>query len=129
MQVTIGEAARHLGISEHTVRRRVSNGQLPGSQVATPQGYTWRVEVNGVEPNPEHIPGPDPSPANGEVDALRELVEALRAQVENQQKQAESEHQQLEAKDSQIRELHILLQQTQAALPAPKEGRRWWRFR
>jgi len=35
---------------------------------------------------------------------------------------------QVEAKDEQIKELHVLLQQSQAALPAPKENRRWWRF-
>ena len=38
------------------------------------------------------------------------------------------EDQQLEAKDGQIRELHVLLQQTEAALPAAKEEQPWWRF-
>lgn len=112
MQVTIGEAARHLGLSEHTVRRRVSNGQLAGSQVATPQGYTWRVEVDEVEPNPETNPGPAPEPTTGEA-ALLELVATLQGE--------------LSAKNGQIQQLHILLQQTQAALPAPKE-KQWWRW-
>jgi DNA-binding Lrp family transcriptional regulator len=45
MQVTISEAARLLGLSEKTVRRRVVRGELPGIQEATPQGYTWFVNV------------------------------------------------------------------------------------
>jgi len=113
MQVTIGEAARYLGLSEHTVRRRVSNGQLPGSQVATPQGYTWRVEV-AEDP-------PSPGPVNGEVELLRELVATLKERMGVQDGE-------LTAKNEQIAELHVLLQQTQAALPAPKENHRWWRF-
>jgi len=95
------------------------------------------IEVDGASPSNRKsatanatVDAPANASANdGEVQALRELLEALRSQVENQQKQAESEHQQLEAKDSQIRELHVLLQQAQAALPAPKENRHfWWRF-
>jgi hypothetical protein len=35
---------------------------------------------------------------------------------------------QLEAKDKQIEQLHVLLQQAQAALPAPRENRPWWRL-
>lgn len=113
MQVTIGEAAQRLGVSEHTVRRRVRNGELPGSQVATPQGYTWRVEI------PEDLP--TPGSANGEIGTLRQLVATLQGRMEAQDSE-------LTAKNEQIRELHVLLQQAQAALPAPKENRQWWRF-
>ena len=69
------------------------------------------------------------APANdGEVLVLRELVETLQAQVQAQQKQLETEGQQLEAKDRQIGELHILMQQAQAALPAAREDHPWWKF-
>jgi hypothetical protein len=34
---------------------------------------------------------------------------------------------QLDSKDRQIEQLHVLLQQAQAALPAPRSGRPWWR--
>ena len=35
----------------------------------------------------------------------------------------------LATKNEQIKELHVLLQQAQAALPAPQENRHsWWRF-
>jgi len=113
MQVTIGEAALRLGVSEHTVRRRVRNGELPGNQVATPQGYTWRVEI------PEDDL-PAPGPANGEIETLWQLVATLHGRVEAQDGE-------LTAKNEQIRELHVLLQQAQSALPVPKENR-WWRF-
>lgn len=115
MQVTISEAAQRLGVSEHTVRRRVRNGELPGSQVATPQGYTWRVEV------PDDSPDPAPKAGDGEVQALRDLIATLQGRMEAQDSE-------LAAKNEQIRELHVLLQQAQAALPAPREDRRWWRF-
>ncbi len=115
MQTTIGEAAQRLGVSEHTVRRRVRSGELPGSQVATPQGYTWRVEV------PDDSPDPTPKAGDGEVRALRELVATLQGRMEAQDSE-------LAAKNEQIRELHVLMQQAQAALPAPKETRPWWRL-
>ena len=49
-------------------------------------------------------------------------VATLQGQVEDQASE-------LTANNEQIRELHFLLQQAQATLPAPKEDRRsWWRF-
>jgi excisionase family DNA binding protein len=113
MQTTIPEAARRLGVSEHTVRRRVRSGELPGKQVATPQGFTWLVDI------PDDLPEPDTS--SGEVQALRELVANLQDRINAQGKE-------LEAKNKQIEQLHVLLQQAQAALPAPRDHRPWWRF-
>ena len=69
----------------------------------------------------------------GEVQALRELIGSLRSQVEAKDREVETRDrqmeilsQQLEAKDRQIGELHVLLQQAQAALPAPRNNRSWW---
>jgi transposase-like protein len=108
MEVTITEAARRLGISERTVRRRLHNGDLPGRQLATPQGFVWTVEM------PDDVPSDQTNgkAADGELEALRELVAVLKDQVET--------------KDQQIKELHVLLQQAQAALPAPRDHRPWW---
>ena len=55
-----------------------------------------------------------------EMTAMKALVARLEAQVSAQQGQ-------LTAKDHQIEQLHVLLQQAQAALPAPR-GRPWWRW-
>ena len=111
MDVTITEAARRLGISERTVRRRLHTGDLMGSQMATPQGFVWTIDL------PEDM---TEDRANGhsssrEVETLKEFVAVLNNQVDT--------------KDQQIKELHILMQQVQAALPAPKaDNRSWWRF-
>jgi hypothetical protein len=104
MQVTIAEAARRLRLSEYTVRRRVRTGELPGVQVATPQGFVWMVEIEDESPD---------TSSSGELTAMRESLALLREQ--------------LVAKDKQIEQLHVLLQQAQAALPAPRNGRPWWR--
>jgi hypothetical protein len=111
MQTTIPEAARRLGVSEHTVRRRVRSGELTGRQVATPQGFTWVVDI------PDGLPEPEAS--SSEVQALRELVANLQDRINAQGKE-------LEAKNKQIEQLHVLLQQAQAALPAPRNNRSWW---
>ena len=71
-----------------------------------------------------HNDGPaDVNAAN--VQALLEsqtaLVSALQAQVQAQQEE-------LAAKNQQISQLHVLLQQAQAMLPAPREGRSWWKW-
>ena len=113
MQVTISEAARLLGISEPTARRRVRSGELPGTQTPTPQGFVWMVELSDDLPL-ESAP-------SGEVAALRELNAQLKAQVEAQGME-------LEARRREVQELHVLLQQAQAALPVPKEDpKSWWR--
>jgi transposase-like protein len=108
MDVTITEAARRLGISERTVRRRLHNGDLPGRQLATPQGFVWTVEMPDDTPNGQS----NGKPTDGEPEALRELVAVLKDQIET--------------KDQQIKELHVLLQQAQAALPSPRDNRPWW---
>ena len=51
--VSIDEAARLLGVSQDTVRRRIRNGELEAHQVARPQGYTWRVEFPDEPANEE----------------------------------------------------------------------------
>ena len=51
--VSITEAAQRLGVSEKTVRRRLSGGTLRGERVSRPQGYTWAVYLDddvGVSP-------------------------------------------------------------------------------
>jgi excisionase family DNA binding protein len=128
MQVRIAEAAKVLRVSEHTVRRRLAKGELTGIQVAMGTGgFQWMVDL------PDELQMD--SPESGEIGALRELiatlndqVEALRGQLESKDRQMEAKDNQLDSKDRQIEQLHVLLQQAQAALPAPKEDRHsWWR--
>jgi excisionase family DNA binding protein len=111
MQVTISEAARLLRLSEHTVRRRVRNGELPGTQVAMAGGFVWMVEVA------------DEIQVDSSISGEMARVEALIARMEAQIAAQEAE---LEARRREVQELHVLLQQAQAALPPSRNHRSWW---
>jgi excisionase family DNA binding protein len=127
MRVRIAEAAKVLRVSEHTIRRRLAKGELTGVQVAMGTGgFQWMVDL------PDELQVD--SPESGEIAALRELiatlndqVEALRGQLESKDRQMEAKDSQLDSKDRQIEQLHVLLQQAQAALASPKENQHsWW---
>jgi hypothetical protein len=64
---------------------------------------------------------------NTEVEGQRTLIASLSEQVQTQKEQLSAKDRQLENKDRQIGELHVLLQQAQAALPAPRDNRPWWK--
>jgi hypothetical protein len=109
VKLDIKQAAERLGISEQTVRRRLHSGLLNGYQEDPPQGRWW-VELAEEDLNEDQ---------NGS--GVVSIVEILQAQLV-------AKDQQLAAKDKQIEQLHILLQQAQAALPAHRDNRSWWRF-
>ena len=139
MEVSMPEAAHYLGISVDTVRRRLHRGELNGHQEPTAQGFRWLIDIpdsTGADPsntpatatssqNGSH-PGAtldatlgQPGTNSGEVEALRELIDVVKAEVVTLREQLRS---QLEAKDNQIEQLHVLLQQTQAALRHQKKA-------
>jgi Tfp pilus assembly protein FimV len=62
------------------------------------------------------------------VEGQQELIEALQSQIQAQKDQLEAKDKQIEARGREMQELHVLLQQAQAALPAPRDNRSWWRF-
>jgi hypothetical protein len=132
-QATMVEAAVILGVSPDTLKRRLQRGELKGYQEETPQGFRWIIELPD-DPGPSNhssaAPADAPAAAGAE-ETLRELVDVLKDEVselrQQLQTQAAAHQEQLEAKDKQIEQLHVLLQQAQAALPAPKENRSWWR--
>jgi len=107
-KVSIGEAARRLGVSTDTIRRRIGKGELLAHREPTPQGYRWEVELQLND-----------QPLNGQDSNLEVLVTTLQAQV-----QAQAEE--LDARRREVQELHILLQTAQTALTAPK-SKPWWR--
>jgi predicted site-specific integrase-resolvase len=118
MEVGLSEAARLLGISESTARRRLRSGELTGRQVPTKQGFIWLVEVDDELVVNE--------PDSGELTAMRGLVSSLTEQNTLLKAQVQAQQEQLVEKDRQIGQLHVLLQQAQA-LPAPRGVRHWWR--
>jgi hypothetical protein len=122
-RVSIKEAARRLDVSDLTIRRRLNSGELQGIQEPKGKSHIWWVlmpeEETESEPNSLEHELEDNN--QGEVEALRELVGLLKEQLEAKDKQ-------LETRAREVQELHVLLQQAQAALPAPKDNRSWWRF-
>jgi septin family protein len=138
------EAARLLGVSVDTVERKLKRGEFNSKQDPRPRGWRWLVEIPQDVATAETFEAPASNPANAPADApanepeaLRELIDTvkdevaelrrqLQSQAESYQQQLEAKDQQLEAKDKQIEQLHILLQQAQAALPAPRDHRSWW---
>lgn len=136
--LTITEASHQLGVSVHTLKRRLKRGEIEGRQQATPQGFVWLIEVpddvvkeefgtpHGFGDTPNDVPHATPGGTSDitlrEVQRMEEFIESLKDEVRMLRGQ-------LETKDRQIGELHVLVQQAQAALPAPKENHRpWWRF-
>lgn len=107
-RVSVAEAAHRLGVSTDTIRRRIRAGELTAHQEPTAQGFRWEVELE-----------PKDQPPNAPDSNLDALVTTLQAQV-----QAQAEE--LEARRREVGELHVLLQNAQAALTAP-ETRPWWR--
>ena len=51
MRLSIQEASHKLGVTEHTIRRRLHKGDLQGEQVPRPQGFTWVVIVDDNDPD------------------------------------------------------------------------------
>jgi len=108
-KVPVGEAARRLGVSTDTIRRRIGKGELLAHREPTPQGFRWEVELQ-----------PNDQPVNGHEANNEALVTALQAQVLAQGEE-------LDARRREVQELHVLLQTAQAAL-TPPERRPWWRW-
>src|SRR6185369_15262374 len=48
--LTIKEAAEQLQVHEKTVRHRIRTGELRGVKVPRPQGFEWRVFLDGAAP-------------------------------------------------------------------------------
>jgi hypothetical protein len=129
-RLSIREAAQQLGVAELTIRRRLRSGLIPGYQEDPPNGRWW-VDLpdgeNGLKTS-ESMEGVEVSSELEEAlrDIIRRQDETISQLREQHQVQVESHQQQLEAKDKQIEQLHVLLQQAQAALPAPRNNRPWW---
>jgi chromosome segregation ATPase len=124
--VTMTEAAQKLGVSTDTIKRRLRRGELKGRKQPRPQGFTWLIELevefendNGTQAATRAHTDASTDASTGALEHLEDLIVSLRSQVAAQQEQ-------LLAKDHQIEQLHVLLQQAQAMLPAAKDNLSWW---
>jgi hypothetical protein len=121
--VALPEAAQRLGVSVDTVKRRLRRGELRGQHVPRPQGYTWLIEL----PDSQMGSMADcTASSTAELDSATIEVLNLREMLAMCQSQIATQKEELLSKNKQIEQLHILLQQAQAALPAPKDDRPWW---
>ena len=116
--VTMGEAARRIGVSVDTVRRRFRRGELSAQLQRTPQGFIWLIEITerfgpgmtldvgaaGPAFASASTPADVALPA-GRVRALRGMIEVLMHETDTGNRQRES-------KDRQIDRLRVLLRQT-----------------
>jgi hypothetical protein len=127
--VTLAEAAHHLGVSVDTVRRRLQKGELKGQQQARPQGFIWLIDIpEETEPSSSVAGSQVDAEVNGEVSlaACQAEISRLESTVAMLQDRVNAQQEELEARRREVQELHVLLQQAQAALPAPRDNRSWW---
>ncbi|MGI8550532.1 MAG: AsnC family protein [Dehalococcoidia bacterium] len=110
-EVPIADAARRLGLSYDTVRRRIRKGELVGRQERRRQGLVWLVELPDAVPADAPASGQGaptaPEMTAGEVLAFREHNATLREQ--------------LAARTREVQELHVLLQGLEPVLPSPRQ--------
>jgi excisionase family DNA binding protein len=121
--VALPEAAQRLGVSVDTVKRKLRRGELRGQRVPRPQGYTWLIEL----PDSQMDSMADCTASSmAELDSATIEVLNLREMLAMAQSQIANQKEELVSKNKQIEQLHVLLQQAQAALPTPRNNRPWW---
>jgi hypothetical protein len=129
--MNVVEAARFLGVSTHTIKRRLKKGELKGEQRATPQGFVWLVEVADepvvFDSAVADDSGATPTAAAESASHFKDVIELLKSDLEERDKQISFLKEELESRRREIQELHVLLQQSQTALPAAGDNRSWWR--
>jgi excisionase family DNA binding protein len=115
VSMMVPEAARVLGVSVETVRRRIRAGELQGERVPTPWGWSYRVTV------------PDRTEAviaQAAVPTDRETM--LAAQVEDLRAMVATLTTLLQARETAETDLRrALLQARETAMP-PAPARSWW---
>jgi excisionase family DNA binding protein len=121
VQVSVEEAARRLGVSSITIRRRLRKGALEAVKVETPQGHQWLVQLDGDvaegDQSPDHVAIEQPTtPPIEQVPATDALArEIARLEAHNQDLRG-----QLDDRVREIERLHTILSQTVRALPVPE---------
>ena len=105
----MAEAARSLGVSVDTIKRRLRRGELQGRKEPRPQGFTWLIEVerlrNGTSASTQARTDAGMDAGMGELHRLEDLVASLQAQIEAQQEQLAVKDRQIETRDRQTEQL------------------------
>jgi excisionase family DNA binding protein len=117
-EVTIAEAAKRLGTSIDTIRRRIGKGELKARKVPSQHGEMYMIEV------PDEVPADAESPKI----EIEKKIESIPPEIEALRKTISILETELDARRREVQELHVLLQQAQAALPPGKDASLpWWR--
>ena len=106
-EVTIAEAARCLGMSIDSIRRRIAKNELKARKVPSSHGEIYLVEL------PDDAIPVTATPATEEKEDNTVAIEAMRQTISI----LETE---LESRRREVQELHVLLQQAQKQLPPGK---------
>lgn len=119
--VTIAEAARRLGVSPDTIKRRLKRGELVGRKQSSTRGMLWQIEVPALaEPVhddalPLHDDAPhavhDGAPAPAEP-VQDDTIHALRGMLMTLERE-------LDARRRETERLLGIIEQMQRALPLP----------
>lgn len=101
-QATIAEAARQLGVSQDTVRRRIRRGHLSAHKQVTPKGRAWLVDV--------------PAATTGQAADALEEIRRLQEEVRHWRELAAVLGQEVAARRREVQDLLMLLDRAQDRL-------------
>jgi hypothetical protein len=121
-QVQLREAARRLGISADTVRRRMKAGQLVAEKRPTPQGGVWWITLPDDDPlSPVPSTGDTSAASDIELVRLRAELDGAQALIDALRNDRDAWREQAVASREAEAQLRVLVQQAQSlagALPA-----------
>ena len=105
----IAEAAQQLGVTQDTIRHRISEGELVACHDPQFRGYVWLRELSEQDIHRSsksgEQSGKEPSDSRktpGEVQLLKEMVAMLEEKIRIKDKQLEADREELISKKLQI---------------------------
>lgn len=111
-RLRIAEAAQQLGVTQDTIRHRISEGELVACHDPQFRGYVWLRELSEQDIHRSsksgEQSGKEPSGSRktpGEVQPLKEMVAMLEEELRIRDKQLEADREELISKNWQIEQL------------------------
>ena len=106
-EVTIAEAAKCLGMSIDSIRRRIAKNELKARKVPSPHGEIYLVELpDDAVPTTDTAATEEKEDNTVAIEAMRKTISILETELESRRRE--------------VQELHVLLQQAQKQLPPGK---------
>lgn len=114
-RLTLEEASHRLGVSLHTVRRRVRSGSLRGIQEPTQSGFRWLVVLDADAPVDSPQAARTPAAMGSQV--LEQVIGERDRLLQRVEEQAATIAQLTREKQDTIDRLTVLLQQAHQGRP------------